>query len=729
MTNEIDYKSVLNPAQLEAVLTLDGPVLVIAGAGSGKTRTLVYRVARLVETGVAPQSILLLTFTRKASQEMLDRAAGLSDARCRFVSGGTFHSLAHRVLRNHAELLGYKNTFTILDRSDMEAVIHSLVPELKLPKGSARFPKRSTLANILSKAANVQMTIDVLMMEEYAQFIQFVPEINKLGRLYDDYKKTNQLMDYDDLILNLRRLLTEHENVRRELNRQYKYVMVDEYQDTNTIQADIVNWLAHEHQNIMVVGDDSQSIYSFRGANYRNMFEFQRHFSGTKLVKLEENYRSVQPILTFTNALMDQASEKFTKCLFTRREGRELPRVIDARTEPEQAMFVSRYVKEQIRQGRPISDIAVLFRAGYHSFELEAELTRQGVHYMKYGGFKFLESAHIKDFLAHLRVVVNRDEAVSWVRILRLIRNVGQAKTQTIIQWMKANRIPPGKIAKWPGAGKRDSGLKPLSRLLADLSSNSMKPKMAVEKVMEYYSPILEERFDDHPRRQKELDQLIPMAGRYRKLRNFLDDLTLEPPSSSLDIEMGENHETLTLSTVHSAKGLEWPVVIIIWVMEGRFPSSMAYNNPADLEEERRLMYVASTRAKDLLIMCYPGQESMPLWQMAGTNLRQGLSSFIRDLPNAVVTYESSGAQKRFLRSQWKESGPTDYQARREETHNHISTNQTGSVGFSQGDRVRHPAFGAGVVSKFVGHDKVEVIFSEAGRKLLHLEYTTLEKV
>ncbi|MBW1901452.1 MAG: DUF3553 domain-containing protein [Deltaproteobacteria bacterium] len=729
MTNNIDYQNVLNPAQLEAVMTLENPVQVIAGAGSGKTRTLVYRVARLVETGVAPESILLLTFTRKAAQEMLDRAAGLSDARCRFVSGGTFHSLAHRVLRSHAELLGYKNTFTILDRSDMEAIIHSLVPELQIPRGSARFPKRSTLTNILSKAANVQLPIDDLMMEEYGQFIHFSSQINRLGKLYKEYKRANQLMDYDDLILNLRILLKEHEEVRSDLSRQYLYIMVDEYQDTNTIQADIVSWLAHEHQNIMIVGDDSQSIYSFRGANYRNMFEFSKTFSETKLIKLEENYRSIQPILTFTNALMDQAGEKFTKCLFTKRQGSELPKVIDAGTEPEQAMYVCRYVREQMEQGRPISDIAVLFRAGYHSFELEAELTRQGVRYMKYGGFKFLESAHIKDFLAHLRVVVNRDEAVSWVRILRLIRNIGQAKTQTIIQWMKTNKISPAQIAKWPGAGKRESGLKPLSKLLVALSSNNIKPKKAVEKVMEYYSPILMEKFDDYPRRQKELDQLVSMANRYKKLRGFLDDLTLDPPTSSADTDPGKKHETLTLSTVHSAKGLEWPVVIIIWVMEGRFPSSMAYNNPADLEEERRLMYVAATRAKDQLIMCYPGQESIPPWQMAGAGFRSGLSSFIRDIPDGAVEYESIGIKKVFFKNNWSKSGRNYCQTGREIYRDNFHTDQIDATGFNQGDRVRHPAFGPGVVSKFMAEDKVEVVFRDAGRKLLHLEYTTLEKI
>ena len=454
----------------------------------------------------------------------------------------------------------------------------------------------------------------------------------------------------------------------------------------------------------------------------------QKKFPEPKIIKLEENYRSVQPILTFTNALMDQANEKFTKCLFTNRKGSELPKVVDTRTEPEQAMFVCRYVKEQIAQGRPISDMAVLFRAGYHSFELETELARQGVRYMKYGGFKFLDSAHIKDFLAHLRVVINRDEAVSWDRILRLIKNVGQAKTNTIIQWMKTNNIPPGQIATWPGAGKRDSGIKSLSKLLAGLSSNNMKPQKAVEKVMEYYAPILQERFDNYPKRQKDLDQLIPMAGRYKKLRSFLDDLTLEPPSSASDLEPEKRHETLTLSTVHSAKGLEWPVVIIIWVMEGRFPSAMAYNNPADLEEERRLMYVAATRAKDQLIMCYPGQESMPSWQMAGGGFRSGLSSFIRDLPDGIVSYESNGRRRGSSRK-WNDLDPAHNWTRKEVTKEAFHADQPGPAGFSQGEKVRHPAFGPGVVSKFVSNDKVEVVFRDAGRKLLHLEYTTLEKI
>lgn len=718
MTDIIDYKNVLNPAQLEAVMTLDGPILVIAGAGSGKTRTLVYRVARLVEEGIAPEAILLLTFTRKAAQEMLERAASLSDARCRFVSGGTFHSLAHRVLRSHADLLGFSNSFTILDRSDMEEVIRDLIPELGLPDGTPRFPKRGTLASILSKAANLQQAFDEFVPEEYGQFIEFLRQFETLARLYDDYKKTHQMMDYDDLILNLRRLLEECEEVRTELSRQYRFVMVDEYQDTNSIQADIVKWLAHKHRNIMVVGDDSQAIYSFRGASYRNMFNFPVQFPTTKVIKLEQNYRSVQPILTMTNALMDQADEKYTKCLFTERKGGEKPRVVDTRTEPEQAVFICQYIREHVQKGRPITDFAVLFRAGYHSFELEAELNRQGVRYMKYGGFKFLESAHIKDFLAHLRVVVNRDEAVSWVRILRLVKNVGLGKSQSIIQWMKTHNIPPERVGEWPGIRKGDSGLKSLTKLLARLTSKNGKPKKAVEQTMDYYVPILKEKFDDYPRRQKELEQLILMASRYKKLGSFLDDLVLDPPTSSADLNLEEKRETLTLSTVHSAKGLEWPVVFLIWVMEGRFPPARAYNNPLVLEEERRLMYVAATRAKDQLIMCYPGQESVPLWQLGEGVYRNGLSSFIRGLPTDVISHESAGVPTRFSGRKWYKRSAFNYQQ-----------DQRESSGLSQGDRVRHPAFGPGVVSKLVADDKVEVLFRNAGRKLLHLEYTTLEKI
>jgi len=676
-------------------MAADGPILVIAGAGSGKTRTLVYRVARLVESGADPESILLLTFTRKASQEMLDRAAGLADARCRVVLRGALHP---------PSLENLPHSFTILDRSDMEEVIHSLVPDLQMPKTAQRFPKRGTLANMLSKAANLQTPVEAFILEEYGQFLEVAPQIEHLGRLYTAYKKEHQLMDYDDLIISFQRLLRENKEIRAELSRQYGHIMVDEYQDTNGIQSEIVKWLAHEHQNIMVVGDDSQSIYSFRGANYRNMLDFPSLFPKAKIIKLEQNYRSTQPILALTNALMDQANERYTKCLFTKRRGGDKPMVINTKTEHGQALVIARYIKEQAANGRSLDDMAVLFRAAYHSFELEAELTRRHIPYVKYGGFKFLESAHIKDFLAHMRVLVNQDEAISWIRVLRLVKSVGLSKSQAIIEWMKKEHVSPDQVAAWPGAGKREGGLKALGELLGHLRVREISPRKAVERVMVYYLPILKEKFDDYPRREKELEQLIPMADRYKKIGSFLDDLVLEPPSSTADVEPGKRGKTLTLSTVHSAKGLEWPVVFIIWVMEGRFPSSMSYSNPLNLEEERRLMYVAATRAKDQLVISYPGEESPPVWssyQGAGT----GLSSFIASLPADLFSHEYGATPRGYPFTAADRTSP-----------------------FSQGEKVRHPAFGTGVVSRFVADDKVEVFFKKVGLKLLHLDHTTLDK-
>jgi DNA helicase-2/ATP-dependent DNA helicase PcrA len=719
-SGKIDYQSLLNPAQLQAVTTLEGPVLVIAGAGSGKTRTLVYRVARLVESGVHPENILLLTFTRKASNEMLERAAALADERCKRVSGGTFHSLAHRVLRKNVDLIGFDPNFTIMDRADMEEAIQSLVKELNVAKGSVRFPKRSTLASILSKAVNLRTSIESLVEDEFAQFLEYIPHLERLGTLYSEFKKVNQLMDYDDLLVNLFGLLEKNETLRQDLGERYRYIMVDEYQDTNGIQADIIRYMAAEHGNIMVVGDDSQSIYSFRGANYENMFDFPHLFPDARVIKLEENYRSTQPILSFTNALMARAGRKYSKCLTANRTGGELPRVVDTTTEVEQASFVRRFIQEKVQGELSLSDIAVLFRAGYHSFELELELSRHNLPFVKYGGFKFMESAHIKDLLAHLRVAANPDDAVSMGRILRLVKGIGPGKSRSILDWIKENGLEPKDLGDWPGAGKHGKGLRSLASVLGGISKPRKRPKEAIEDVLAYYEPILKERFDDFPKRQNDLNQLPHMASRYRSLRSFLDDLTLEPPTSTADLSADQPEDFLTLSTVHSAKGLEWSVVIIIWVMEGYFPSSRAFRNREDLEEERRLLYVGATRARDDLLISYPGMESRPVRYAQGgiEGFRQGgLSSFVRDLPPEVIQH---GTSRQFSKSK----------PRRKSLRTRAGLEGSGkAAGLRIGERVRHPAFGPGVISRFMGEDKVEVLFRNAGRKLLHLEYTTLDKI
>jgi DNA helicase II / ATP-dependent DNA helicase PcrA len=729
----LSYENSLNPAQLKAVMTTEGPVLVIAGAGSGKTRTLVYRVYRLIETGVSPESILLLTFTRKAAGEMLERASMLGDPRCRQVSGGTFHSLAHRILRIHAERLGFGRDFIVLDRADMEEIIQSLIPELRIPKDGFRFPKKSTVAGILSKAANLQHPAEKVVNDDYSQFNDASAAVGRLNVLYQEYKQTHGLMDYDDLIIRFRTLLAEHQDIRAELNARYRYVLVDEYQDTNSIQSDIARLLAHEHRNIMVVGDDCQAIYSFRGADYRNMFTFPEVFPETSIIKLEENYRSLQPILAFTNALMSGASKSYTKCLFSSRTGGERPKIVDTGTSPAQSLFIRKYLEAHVKQGGALKDAAVLFRAGYQSFDLEAELTRGRIPYVKYGGFKFLESAHIRDFLAHLRVAVNSGDIVSWGRILRLIKNVGQAKSHAVISWMAETGASPGEIVNWPGLGKKDQGLHSLSALLLELTAKSMSPVDAVEKVMAYYVPKMEGRFDDYPRRKNELEQLVPMASRYRSLRSFVDDLLLDPPSGSADLDGGNGTNVLTLSTVHSAKGLEWKIVFIIWAVDGKFPPFMALDDPEAIEEERRLMYVAATRAKDDLIICFPGAEGGEPWTArylkGGT---QGLSCFLRDVPRSFVSYESIGTARRGSVPSFSSSVMTGRKPSRQSGSGSpppvIESFCSGEQVFKTGDKVIHPAFGAGVISRLAGSDKVEVLFKNVGRKLLHLKATTLTK-
>jgi DNA helicase-2/ATP-dependent DNA helicase PcrA len=722
MANNIEYEKVLNESQLLAVTALDGPILVIAGAGSGKTRTLVYRVAWLVERGVSPREILLLTFTRKAAKEMLERAAKLSDRRCRDVSGGTFHSLAQQVLRQEAHKIGFSSTFTIMDRSDMEEAARALMSEvINEEKRSIRLPKSATISTILSKAANMEKPLADIMETEYPQFLPVLPQIEHLNTIYREYKTKNSLMDYDDLILSFRLLLKKDDEIRQRLGTRYRYIMVDEYQDTNTIQADIVCYLGSLHKNVMVVGDDSQSIYSFRGANFRNMFEFPVHFPEARIIKLEENYRSTQPILNLTNALMDQASEKYTKCLYTRRRGNETPLAIDAGTERDQAVYVCRGIENLLDEGRKLRDIAVLFRASYHSFELELELARRNIPFAKYGGFKFIESAHIKDLLAHLRVVINRGDILSWGRLLRLLKNIGPGRSQAIIDWMRKENVPPTKVDEWPGSGKEKEGLTKLAMLFGALSAPKMIPPKGVELAFEYYVPLLKERFDDYPKRQLELEQLISMASRCRSLRAFLDDLSLEPPVSPVDVRPLDNTDYLTLSTIHSAKGLEWEVVFIIWLVDGRFPPAKSFRDMQGLEEELRLLYVAATRAKDNLIMVYPGQELVRNSGGLRGIYQSGPSSFISALPSNVIEHHS------FMPSY-------DVSLDNERLEPNINARLWDStVGdllrLKPGDRVNHPAFGVGVIAKFLGEDRVEVIFKSKGAKLLHLGYTSLEKI
>jgi len=606
---KIDYKNILNPAQYEAVITTEGPVLVIAGAGTGKTQTLVYRVARLVESGVNPQSILLLTFTRKAAQEMLRRASALIDARCEKVSGGTFHSFANLILRKFAEKIGYPSNFTILDQSDAEDVINLIRTNLGFDKQRKRFPKKQTLYDIISLSINKQTTIEQILSTQYPQLIVFLEDIKLLKLEYEKFKKKNALLDYDDLLLKLKELLEKDEDFRKYILRNYKYIMVDEYQDTNKLQAEIVKLLGGTSRNIMVVGDDCQSIYSFRGANFKNIIDFPKDFPDAKIITIEENYRSTQSILNFTNQIIASMIEKYPKRLYTRNEFGELPSIIAAQNTTLESKFVVDKILELREEGISLLDMSVLFRSGYISYDLEIELNKAGIPYKKFGGIKFIETAHIKDLISFLRILNNPIDKISWFRILQLLSGIGPKKARTITdeieETVNKNKFSFNSFLK--DKSLPDSVHK-LFIVLNEASGKSLSPSERLNIILPLYEPILRDKYDDFQKRLKDLEIFQAIADRYRSLNSFLDDLALEPPTQSVyDIESsGSEDEFLTLSTIHSAKGLEWHSVFVIGVVEGYFPNTRASDSFEDLEEERRLLYVACTRAKRNLFISYP---------------------------------------------------------------------------------------------------------------------------
>ncbi|MCB0712530.1 MAG: ATP-dependent helicase [Ignavibacteriae bacterium] len=628
----IRYGDELNAAQLAAVEQINGPILVIAGAGTGKTRTLIYRVARMIESGIRPDNILLMTFTRKASAEMLRRAATLVGARAEQVEGGTFHSFANLTLRRYAKLLGYENNFSILDQGDSEDVINFLRGQMGLDAKSRRFPRKQTLGSIISGSVNRVTPIKEIVEEDYPHFRREIEEIERLARAYRDYKQRHNLMDYDDLLVNMALLLERHEDVRKVLADKHRYIMVDEYQDTNRLQHEIVRLLGEKHQNVMAVGDDSQSIYSFRGANFRNIMDFPKTFPGTNVVKLEENYRSTQPILDFANEILRRAVEKYEKHLYTRRVGGDSPMIIATATDQLQSEFIVQMVLELREQGTELSDIAILFRSSFLSFDLEIELNKANIPYVKMGGFKFVETAHVKDLVAHLRVVHNPQDVVSWNRILLLLEGVGPRTSQKVIDLISEGdlRLDERSAEAAPGNDRVAS----LFRFLGSIQSEEIPVAEKVERLIEYYRPIMKAKYDDYSKREKDIEVFAEIAGRYRSLNSFLADMALEPPTESVvGIESGEEEEKLVLSTIHSSKGLEWNSVFILTALDGRFPTFRAAEDLDDMEEERRLMYVASTRAKNRLLISYP----LNLYDREMGMTLTKPSRFIADIPDGIA--------------------------------------------------------------------------------------------
>ncbi len=703
----------LNQAQRYAVTLGPGPILVIAGAGTGKTRTLVHRVAWLVEQGQDPEGILLLTFTRRAAEEMLERARGLHPA-CALAGGGTFHSLAHRLLRRHGGLLGLEGGFTVMDQADCQQMLKTAVEDLGLKeRGDRRFPKPATLAGLISKSRNLELSLEDTVESQAPHLLAYLEDIRSAARAFQEAKRRYGLLDFDDLLFFCEELLRDHRDLRHRLQETWRHLLVDEYQDTNAVQARLVELLAGPEKNVMAVGDDAQSIYAFRGARLENILEFPQRFTGTRLVKLEENYRSTQAILDLANALMTRARRSYEKNLYSSGRKGSRPRLLRPREQRGQSRLALERIRELLARGEDPEQIAVLFRSGRDSFDLEAALKQAGIPFRKYGGVRFVELAHIKDFMAHLRVVDNPRDFLSWQRLLMLLPGVGPKTAQNIIAHLVADPDPDAyarRLAQAPQAG-RFPGLETLSRTLVELGQKEVPAEEAVARVLDYYRPLCQDTYEDYPRRLRDLEELPALAQPYPNLGEFLAAVVLDPPE-----EAGEppSARPLTLSTIHSAKGKEWRQVLVLWVTDGRLPSFLSLEDPAALEEERRLFYVACTRAGQGLTLLAPREQFVE-----GSGWRAApLSRFLDELEPGLL--ETPGA------------GPVFPVAAGEEEKKAAPRRAWGfkqEVPFAVGSQVRHQVFGRGKVMGYQGKAKVMVHFERKGLKILLLEYAGLEAV
>jgi DNA helicase-2/ATP-dependent DNA helicase PcrA len=607
-----DFASELNPQQAAAATHADGPLLIIAGAGTGKTRTLVYRVAHLIERGVAAERILLLTFTRRAAQEMLSRAERLVGSNSKRVHGGTFHATAHRLLRRYGPAAGLPKDFTIMDQSDSADLMQLSRAQLGYAARIKRFPKKETLQYVYSRHINTGIPVEDIVRDEYAQFVDYLEDFAKIYGDYIRRKQERNLVDYDDLLLFWALMLEASPDLRQRIGGMYDHILVDEYQDTNVLQARILRGMCGAHANITVVGDDAQSIYSFRGANFRNILDFPKQFAGATTVTLEQNYRSTQPILSVTNTLISRAAERFTKNLWTERTGGETPWLVAARDEQQQTRFVVDRILELHEEGTPLREIAVLFRAGYMSADLEIELTNRKIPFEKWGGLKFLEAAHVKDVLAFLRILENPRDEVSWYRLLLLLPGIGDATARAAIDSMISAAWESNAFGRYDPPPRARAAHTALVALLNELRSGPLLDEAQVAadiaRVRQLYDNILRERYDRVEPRLADLDQLQTIAAGYPDRATFLSALALEPPQATQDLPGGshEENDCLILSTAHSAKGKEWDAVFVIWAVDGWFPSARCLNTEEETEEERRLMYVALTRARNYLSVTYP---------------------------------------------------------------------------------------------------------------------------
>ena len=644
-TISIDYAGELNEQQYAAVTAPPGPLLVIAGAGSGKTRTLTYRVAYLLENGVDPRNILLLTFTNKAARQMLDRVTNLLPTDASGLWGGTFHSIGNRMLRRHGSALGYTSGFTIMDREDQKDLLNSVVASSGIDPKEIRFPKGDVLADIFSFVVNTERPIEELLAEKFPYFLPLLEQIKDVHVRYERRKKSTNSLDFDDLLEKTLRMLKEHEEVAAFYRRQFQFILVDEYQDTNKIQADFIDLLAAEHRNVMVVGDDAQSIYSWRGANFQNILAFPRRYPNAQVFKIELNYRSVPEILEVANAAISANVQQFRKQLSaTRLTNSAKPAVVALNDGGEQAQFVAQRILELRDEGIDLNEIAVLYRAHYHAVELQLELSRRGIPYQITSGIRFFEQAHIKDVAAFIRFVANPRDEVAFKRMVRLLPGIGGRsaenlwraweesieKSEVIVSW--SERLLPMSIG--PRARK---SWQQLADTLDEIAPNGA-PKQPTEMIMAIVEAIYDDyakaTFANYELRKEDLNQLAGFARQFKDIHEFLTQLAL---ISNVDAEpavnQGGDTEAVNLSSVHQAKGLEFHSVFVIWLTDGMFPSTRSLDTREAIEEERRLFYVAITRARDELYLTYP---QMRLNAGYG-DMFQRPSRFLREIPTSLV--------------------------------------------------------------------------------------------
>jgi DNA helicase-2/ATP-dependent DNA helicase PcrA len=641
----IDYSTELNEQQLAAVTASPGPLLVIAGAGSGKTRTLTYRVAYLLENGIDPRNILLLTFTNKAAREMLGRVTNLLPIDASGLWGGTFHSIGNRILRRHGSALGYSSGFTIMDREDQKELIDAVVASAGIDPKEIRFPKGDVLAEIFSFVVNTEKPLEELLAEKFPYFLPLIERIQDVRERYEKKKKAINSMDFDDLLQKTLSMFQQHERIAEIYRGQFQFILVDEYQDTNKIQADLVDLLARDHHNVMVVGDDAQSIYSWRGANFQNILEFPKRYPDAQVFKIEMNYRSVPEILEVANAAIAANLQQFRKHLSAIRESKALkPALVALNDSGEQSQFVAQRILELRDEGVDLNDIAVLYRAHYHAVELQLELSRRGIPYQITSGIRFFEQAHIKDVTSFIRFVANPRDEVAFKRMVKLLPGIGNRTAENLWQTWDNSLTERGEVSSWSerllSMSVSAKSKKPWEQLahtldeIAPAGQPNMPSEMITSVVEASYDDYAKANFTNYELRREDLNQLAIFARQFKDVHEFLSQLAL---ISNVDAEaattQASDKESVNLSSVHQAKGLEFHTVFVIWLTDGMFPSNRSLDTRDALEEERRLFYVAITRARDELYLTYP---QMRLSGGYG-DVFQRPSRFLQEIPDNLV--------------------------------------------------------------------------------------------